>query len=128
MLPTARVYARFPFYNLMNIEDVFGSLRLRAAQVSLRADVRRVRLSEASDLWYGGSGAFEKESFGYGGRPSGGQRSLATLTDLGVDYRPHPQMTLSAYGAWARGGSVIAGIYPSGRSARLLYLEGEVRL
>jgi hypothetical protein len=127
VLPSIRPYARFPFYNMMNTEDAFGSLELRGAKVSLRSDVHRVRLSQASDLWYMGSGAFERESFGYGGRPSGGQRGFGTLIDIGLEYRPGPHLSLSAYSGWVRGGDVIAAVYPTSRSGRLFYLEGEVR-
>jgi hypothetical protein len=127
VLPTARGFARFPFYNLMNTEDVFGSLRLRGARASLRADVRRVRLSEPADLWYAGSGAFQREGFGYAGRPIGGQRDLATVIDLGAEYRPSPRLTLSAYGAHARSGNVIENIHPERPWGRLFFLEGEIR-
>ena len=65
VLPTPRVYARFPFYNLMNNEDVFAQLRLRPhARVSLRADVHHLRTSNARDLWYFGGGAFQDKTFG----------------------------------------------------------------
>ncbi len=105
----------------------FGSLELRGVRASVRTDVRRLRLSERRDLWYSQSGAFEPESFGYAGRPSGGQRTLATVADLGAEYRPNPHFTVGAYGALARGASVVESIYPSGRTARLLLPEAEVR-
>lgn len=124
MLPTPRLYARFPYYTLMNVEDVFGSLIVRPRPtVSARLDVRRQRLAQAADLWYGGGGAFERESFGYAGRPSNGQRSLATLTDLSVDWRVTPRWTVSAYGAMAAGGDVVRRIYPTRDDARFAYLE-----
>ncbi|HEX6624863.1 MAG TPA: alginate export family protein [Pyrinomonadaceae bacterium] len=127
MLPTPRVYARFPFYNLMNNEDVFAQLQLKPhARLSLRADVRRLRLSNANDLWYAGGGAFQETSFGYQGRPSGGRRSLGTLFDLSADVTLTPTTTLTLYGAGVRGGGVQAGVYPAGGvnpTARLLYVE-----
>ena len=45
VLPTPRIYARMPFYNLMNLEDVFGSLSLGVARVSLRAEIHGLRLA-----------------------------------------------------------------------------------
>jgi hypothetical protein len=44
VLPTPRIYARTPFYNLMNSEDLFAQFRIRPhARVSLRTDARRLR-------------------------------------------------------------------------------------
>ncbi|HEY7545075.1 MAG TPA: alginate export family protein, partial [Blastocatellia bacterium] len=105
ILPTPRVYARFPFYNLMNIEDTFAQFRLKPHErISLRTDVRHLRLSDEKDLWYVGGGAFQKNSFGYVGRPSGGNRSLGTLFDLSVDCNVTRQSSLTFYIAGVRGG------------------------
>jgi Alginate export len=128
VLPTPRIYARFPFYNGMNLQDVFASLVLRPdPRVTLRGDVHALRLSDGADLWYSGGGAFEDETFGYAGRPGGGRRGLATLVDLGADFRVRPWATVSAYVAGAYGGDVIRAIYPGGGDGRLLYLEVELR-
>ena len=128
-LPTPRPYARLPFYNLMNADDVFASVVLRPGpRVSVRADAHRLRLAEAADLWYAGGGAFEDgPSFGYAGRPSGGARALATLADVSVDARLTPRLTVSAYAARASAGEVIRGIHPGTGPAWLGYLELEVR-
>jgi hypothetical protein len=128
MLPTGRVYARFPFYNMMNTRDAFGSLLLRRAPMSVRLDARVISLEDAADLWYAGSGAFERQTFGFAGRPSGGRDELATLFDASVEVRPRPWLGLTAYAALAQGGDVARGVYGSdGRAARLLYLEAELR-
>jgi hypothetical protein len=127
ILPTPRVYARFPFYNLMNIEDTFAQLRLKPHErLSLRTDVRYLRLSDEKDLWYAGGGAFQKNSFGYAGRPSGGKRSLGTLFDLSVDCNITRQSSLTFYIAGVRGGGAQSFVYPQGGrhpGARFLYLE-----
>ena len=126
VLPTPRIYARFPFYNLMNNEDLFVQLKLKPhARVQLRADVRHLRLSNARDLWYVGGGAFQEGSFGYVGRPSNGHRSLGTLFDLSADLNVAPNTTLTFYGAGVRGGRVPAAIYAGGANptARFFYAE-----
>ena len=127
VLPTPRVYARFPFYNLMNSEDAFAQLSLKPhARIALRADVHALRLSSARDLWYSGGGAFQETTFGYQGRSSGGRRSLGTLFDLSADLNVTPTTTLTFYGAGVRGGGVASGIYPAGGAnptARFLYAE-----
>jgi hypothetical protein len=127
VLPTPRIYARFPFYNLMNNQDVFGQLRLKPhGRVSMRGDVRYLRLSNERDLWYSGGGAFQEATFGYVGRPSGGGKSLGTLFDLGVDYNASTRTTVSFYAGGVRGGRVLSGIYPeAGRhpGSRFMYVE-----
>ena len=98
---------------------------MRAARVTLRAEVHGLRLAESTDLWYQGGGAFEPQTFGYVGRPSGGSRGLATLVDVGADVSLGA-LTLSAYAANASQRAVITGLFPGG-SGRLFYLEAEVR-
>lgn len=127
VLPTPRVYARFPFYNMMNGEDAFAQVSLKPhARLTLRADIHHLRLSDANDLWYSGGGAFQETTFGYQGRPSGDRKSLGTLFDLSADVSLTPTTTLTLYGAGVRGGAVMSSTYPAGGSnptARLLYAE-----
>jgi Alginate export len=127
VLPTPRVYARFPIYNLMNSQDVFGELRFKPAEkLSLRTEVHSLQLSDRRDLWYAGGGAFQKETFGYLGRPGSGHSSLGTLFDLSVDYSFTPRTAVTLYLADLRGGGVEEAIYPAGGThpgARFLYFE-----
>jgi hypothetical protein len=128
VLPTPRPYARFPFYNLSNTTEVFATAALRPHRLAvLRAGARRLRLSERADLWYVGGGAFEDETFGYAGRPSGGARGLATVLDLGLTVTPVRWLTLEAFGALALEDEVIRGIYPDAGAGRLAYVEVELR-
>ncbi|HKG91613.1 MAG TPA: hypothetical protein VKA84_06980 [Gemmatimonadaceae bacterium] len=124
MLPTPRIYARFPFFTPMNVEDAFASLLLRPrSTVTARFDARRLRLAERADLWYAGGGAFEHGSFGYAGRPSNGARPLAALWDLSVDWRLTTRWTLGAYAARADGGAVVERIFPGRGRAHFGYAE-----
>ena len=124
MLPTPRIYARYPFFNSMNNEDLFLSLGLKpASTVTLRADVHRLSLSEANDLWYVGGGAFEDSSFGYAGRPSNGQTSLGTLVDVSVDVALSSVTSLGLYFARALGSDVVDRIYPDGADGSFVYVE-----
>ncbi len=123
-LPTPRIYARFPFYNLMNNEDAFAQLRLKPhPRLALRTDVHHLRLSSTSDQWYLGGGAFQGPTFGYTGRPSNGRKTLGTLVDLSADYTLTPTTTVTFYLAGVGGGGVAESIYPIGSNARFLYLE-----
>lgn len=127
VLPTPRQYARLPFHNMMNAEDVYAQLKLRPhARLGLRADVHHLRLSNRNDLWYAGGGAFQETTFGYTGRPSNGRRGLGTLFDLSADLTVTPTTTLTFYGAGVRGGGVQSSIYPAGGpnpTGRLFYVE-----
>jgi hypothetical protein len=126
MLPTPRWYARFPFYNLMNTEDRYGAIVVgSSARIQARAELHQLALTDASDLWYAGGGAFEPGSFGFAGRPSNGETGLGRLLDLGIAYRPAKALSLNGYLGWVHGAGIIDRIYPGGHHALLGYLEVE---
>jgi hypothetical protein len=123
MLPTPRIYARFPFYSETNLEDFFGQVVLRPSpKWTVRCDVHGLGLADANDLWYSGGGAFDSSSFGYAGRPSGGNRRLGVLYDLSLDYQAHKNLTISLYLGYTRGGNVVSSIY-QGKDATFGYAE-----
>lgn len=123
-LPTPRIYARMPFYDLVNNEDTFVQLRLKPhSRVALRSDVRYLRLSSDRDLWYLGGGAFQQGSFGYIGRPSNGEKALGAMADFSFDLTITPKTAFTFYIAGVRGGKVIDRIYPEGRNGRFAYFE-----
>jgi hypothetical protein len=124
MLPTPRIYARTPFYNMMNNRDLFSSLILRPAKgTSVRAEVHRLSLTRAEDLWYAGGGAFNATVFGYQGRPSGGVKNLATLADIGADRAFGPLLNVGAYFGMVFGSDVVKALHPAGEDGKFLYLE-----
>jgi Alginate export len=128
LLPTPRQYARFPFYNMMNNEDFYGTLNLHPSRkLMLRSEAHALRLARAADLWYLGGGAFQPQTFGYTGRPSNGSRSLANVWDVSADYQITPWFSTTLYYAHAWGKSVIAGVYPNSRTGQLAYLETNLR-
>ncbi len=124
ILPTPRIYARFPFYNMMNLEDSFAEVLLRPhARLAIRSDYRWLRLSQSADLWYSGGGAFQYATFGFTGRPSGGSRDLGNLVDFSAEFKATSKTTLTFYYGNANGGKIIHSIYPAGSSASLVYWE-----
>jgi len=124
VLPTPRIYARFPFYNLMNNQDAFAELTLRPhPKWTVRADAHTLRLSNKNDLWYVGGGAFQQTTFGYVGRPSNGSQSLSNVYDVSVDYQLNAHLTLTGYYAGATGRTVTEKIYPSGATGQFGYAE-----
>jgi hypothetical protein len=124
VLPTPRVYARFPFYNMMNTSDGFVELMVKPLGVlAVRGDIHAVRLSDARDFWYQGGGPFQPSTFGYAGRPSGGQSGLATLYDLSGDIAVNDRVSLAAYISRAVGRPVTGAIYGGPSSAQFGYVE-----
>lgn len=97
-----------------------------ARLLTVRTDTHALRLADAADLWYSGGGAFQRRTFGYSGRPSGGHGSLATLYDVSCDYTYNPRVTVGGYYGHALGRAVTQPMYPSGR-LQLLYGELLVR-
>jgi len=124
VLTTPRQYARFPFYNMMNNEDWYGTLNLRpASKLTLRTEVHALRLASASDLWYTGGGAFQPRTFGYTGRPSNNFRGLGNVWDVSADYQFTKSFSTTLYYGHAWGKSVIAAVYPKDANGQLIFLE-----
>jgi predicted heme/steroid binding protein len=124
VLPTPRVYARFPFFNYMNNTDAFAEVMLRPSKkLTLRSDVHGLWLSSKSDLWYSGGGAFQPNTFGFNGRPSNGQTYLATLYDLSADYKWKYGLAFGLYFGYAQGGDVIKKIYAVNANGALGFTE-----
>jgi len=124
MLPTPRWYARFPFYNFQNNQDLSATLILRpTTKLTLRSEGHALRLSSRNDFWYQGGGAFQPRTFGYVGRPSGGNRGLGNLWDISADFNVTPSLTVTGYFANLWGKGVMKSVYPNGPDARFGYLE-----
>jgi hypothetical protein len=128
LLPTPRPFDRFPFYNMMNDEDFYGSATVRLPQaLNIRSELHALRLANAQDLWYSGGGAFQPHTFGFTGRASNGNRSLANVWDVSADVPLRYGFSLTAYYAHAWGKSLIASIYPGGTNAQFGYVETTFR-
>jgi len=124
MLPTPRVYARLPFYNLMNNTDEFVQLIDKPSKrLALRSDLDWLQLSSANDLWYQGGGAFDNKVFGYTGRPANGHTSLASVLDVSADWQASKSIGLNFYYAYAQGKSIPAAIYPTNKDMNYGYVE-----
>lgn len=122
LLPTPRLYARFPFYNGMNNNDAFVQVSLKPnAKLSLQSELHRLTLSSDRDLWYAGGGAFD-DSFGYAGRPASGHRDLATVLDISADYKLTATTNVTFYAGRAFGGDVVSSIY-NGDAGMLAFVE-----
>ncbi len=127
LLPTARVYAQLPFFDLMNSQDVFTSLILRPhPMVTVRTDYHWLQVTESRDLWYQGSGATNDTVFGYAGSPASGHHDLAQLVDLSVTVTVNRQLTFGGYYGHAFGGDVVGASF-QGRDANYGFIEMTLR-
>jgi Alginate export len=124
ILPTPRVYARLPFYNLMNSTDEFVELMDKPAKrLALRADLHWLQLTSAHDLWYLGGGAYDNKVFGFTGRAANGYTSLASVPDISADWQATKNVALNFYYAYAQGKTVVGTIYPTDRNTQYGYVE-----
>lgn len=124
ILPTPRIYARFPFYNAMNSQDEFVQLQLQpTGNLTIVSGMHWLQLTDSNDLWYSGGGAFDSKSFGYAGRPSNGRSGLANVFDMSVTYKLTKSWSASAYFAYANGGAVVDRIYGANSNSGFGYLE-----
>jgi hypothetical protein len=128
LIPTARPFARFPFFNMMNESESFGILAVQPSPgVALRSEFHALRLTNTLDLWYTGGGAFQPWTFGYTGRNTAGTGSLANLWDLSADWNVDPHLNLNGYFGFANGKAVMHRIYPRGPNAFYGYVEMNYR-
>lgn len=124
LLPTPRPFARFPFYDMINNDDFQGVLMLRPHKsVTVRGEAHALRLASRHDLWYLGGGAFQPWTFGYIGRNTSGERALANLYDVSIEWNPQPAWSLTGYFGYADGKGALRRIYPAGPDGRFGYVE-----
>ena len=124
LLPTPRVYARFPYYNLMNLKDELVQIIDRPKrQWELRSDLYWLQLTSGKDLWYQGGGAYDNKVFGFQGRPSGGFTSFTSALDISSDWHATTHLDVGGYYSYAWGKSVAGSVYPQGRNAQLAFVE-----
>jgi hypothetical protein len=126
MLPTAWLYAQFPFYNMMNNQDVFVQMILKPdPTVTVRADFHSLSVNATEDLVYSSSGAGNTKLFGFLGMPTYGQSELANVTHVGVGWKPLDNLSINAFYAHAFGQSIIEGNY-TGNQGDYGFLETTV--
>ena len=124
VLPTPRLYARLPFYNLMNSTDEFVQIMEKPAKrISLRSDLHWLQLTSGKDFWYAGGGAFDNKVFGFSAHPGNGHTSLASVPDISADFTATRNINVNFYYAYAQGKTVVAAIYPTDRNMQFGYVE-----
>jgi hypothetical protein len=129
LVPTARKYSLSASYTFMNLDDLFAQVILRPrSDLSMRADVHRLRLADPADLWYAGSGATRRTGaiFGYAGRRSNGSQSLGVAYEGSVDWTISPRWSINGYLGAIRGGDVVTGTF-AGKTLTFAYVENVIQ-
>ena len=129
VLPTPRLYARFPYFNMMNSSDQFVQLIDKPAnRLDVRTDLHFLQLTAPTDFWYQGGGAFDNKVFGYTGRPGNRHESFSSLYDVSADYAITKQVSITSYYAKSFGKTVVSTIYPTERNAQYGFFELDYKL
>jgi hypothetical protein len=98
MLPTARIYAQTPFYNMMNNQDLFAQFILDPLKsVNLRTELHYLRATESADFVYAGGGATKDDFFGFSGFPASGKRDIGYFVDVALTWTPVEVLKFYAY-------------------------------
>jgi len=126
MLPTAWMYAQFPFYNMMNNRDIFLQTILKPHPiVMVRWDFHWLSVNQSQDLVYTGSGATSNTVFGYNGAPTGGFENLAYLTHVMVNVRPLDHLAFNLFYGHAFGQDIMNAQY-TGQQGNYGFIEAIV--
>ena len=122
-LTSAHVTAPFPFFTLVNSDDLFGQLFVRAgARMSLHAEYHLLRLSDPTSLWYGiadPAGARERP---LGAAASTNRRELAHLIGVGLSVALSEHLAMEAQYGHAVGPALAERGF-AGAAAHYGYLE-----
>lgn len=124
ILPTPRLYAMTPFFNMMNLRDVMAQLIFDPiGSLQVQASMHGLWLDSSQDLWYAGGGEYDNHYFGYTGRPTFGHAYLGTLADWQLTWKVNEQVSTQIYYGHIFGGNVIGSVYPNGREGDFGYVQ-----
>lgn len=132
MIPTLRIYAFTPWYNLMNTTYYFGQVILKPhKKLVVRSDLTRLYLTEENDSWYLGSGITQPDQFGYASKTSGGDDDLGTMWDLSLFLKDlynynGAKLGLNLYYSHVWGGDVVSANFPEDDSMDFFYAEAVI--
>ena len=107
MLPTNHLYYGFADqWAFQNLVDWFAQLMLKPHEkVAINLMLHQFYLADDNDARYFGTGAFNKEIFGFGAQPSRGRQAGGTEIDAVVNYNFNKHLSIQGGYAfmWGRG-------------------------
>jgi hypothetical protein len=125
MLPSVNRYSASAAYAQMNLRDTFVQFSLQPhRRIRTEIDVHDLRLANAADRWYHGSGATSRTGtfFGFSGRPSTGATALATSIEGTIDVTLKRPWSMRAYLGSMTGRDVVRRLF---QGHRLLFFSLE---
>lgn len=124
-VPSGRLYAKFPFYNQMNIQDIFLEFIVFPTEKSqFNINLHQLSLANVNDLLYTGLGASLKSgAFGYSGNATRGHKEIGQLVDIALIYNFNKHAMSRFYYGHALGGSAMKSIYPGKSNASIFLAE-----
>ena len=125
VLPNGRGYAKFPFYNLMNMQDAFIQMTVSPTpQTRVTIDLHHLSLTNSGDLFYVGLGPTSSSgAFGYSGKSSSGKSDVGQLVDISFTHTLTKELSWRFYYGHAFGGSVTRNIYSGKKDADMVYVD-----
>jgi hypothetical protein len=129
LLPTNhKYYGIMDYVDLPNLRDLYvESLWTVGERTRVRLAAHDFALSERTDAWYGGSGPFEEESFGYAARvPAGGlypSKDLGREADVEVNVTLPQGFGLGVGGGYFWGGEAAEAFAPIESDGNWTYVE-----
>lgn len=124
-VPSGRLYAKFPFYNLMNIQDAFVEIIASPTpKTQVNINVHQLSLANSNDLLYSGLGAaLSSGAFGYSGQSAGGHDDIGQLVDISITHTYSKQFSSRIYFGHAFGGDAMKSIYPGKSDANNFLID-----
>lgn len=124
-VPSGRLYAKFPFFNQMNIQDMFLEIIVSpAAKTQVNINLHQLSLANVNDLLYGGLGAALKSgAFGYSGNSAHGHGDIGQLVDIAFTHHYSKHLTWRLYFGHAFGGSAMKSIFPGKSDASSFLID-----
>lgn len=126
VLPTNhKFYGSMDYLAFQNLRDAYvESLFGIGPKVKVRVMFHDFALTERADIWYGGSGAFEEESFGYAGRAAAyPSKDLARELDVEVTWPLRSGFELGIGGGRWWGGDATEVFFPVKKDGSWVYLQ-----
>lgn len=127
LLPTNHGYYGFvDEFALNNLVDWFVELQLQPmAKLGLQMAAHNFSLLTSDGLWNFGTGAFNKETFGYFAAPNRGHRHVGYEFDVSASYQLHERVSVEAGYAFLNGSGVLN--TATDEDARFAYFQVEAR-
>jgi len=124
-VPSGRLYAKFPFFNQMNIQDAFVEfITVPLPKTQVNISMHQLSLANSNDLLYTGLGAaLSSGAFGYSGKPTNGHGDIGQMVDITITHTYSKQFTARLYFGHAFGGDAMKSIYPGKSDANNFLID-----